>query len=107
MARDRSDPEVIVSLRKLLFVVAIGWAACVLLMLIIRTTFSAVTMSPSEYFAWTFLAAGPFGVAMLIMRGAMVSGSMAQVLQEAERSDSTSIDAVRGRLRGMNAPPRS
>lgn len=93
------------SLRKLLFVISIGWAACVLVMLIIRASFSAVTMSASEYFGWTFLAAGPFVVALLILRGAMASDSMAQVLQNAERSDSTSLEAVRVRLRGVAAPP--
>jgi hypothetical protein len=107
MARDRSDSEVIVSLRKLLLVIAIGWAACVLVMLIMRTALSAVSISASEYFAWTFLAGAPFVVAMLIVRSAMVSGSVAQVLQDAERSDSTSVEAVRERLRGMNAPPQS
>ena len=93
------------SLRKLLFVISIGWAACVLVMLIIRASFSAVTMSPSEYFGWTFLAAGPFVVALLILRGALASDSMTQVLHDAERSDGTSLQAVRVRLRGMAPPP--
>ena len=99
------DLEVVVSLRKLLFVISTGWAACVLVVLIVRVSFSAMTMSPSEYFGWTFLAAGPFVVALLILRGAIAPDSMTQVLQNAERSDTPSLEAVRVRLRGMAAPP--
>ena len=67
--------------RKLLFVIGIAWSACVLLMLIVRTTISAVTLSASEYFAWTFLAAGPFADLMTTMTNGIGGNNSFAALQ--------------------------
>jgi hypothetical protein len=90
-----------VSLKKLLLVISAGWAICVLVTLGVRTLAAAAPITPSEYFAWVFLAGGPAVVAALVIRGSLPNSSMAQVLYDAERADSAALEGIRARLRAI------
>jgi hypothetical protein len=98
------NPEVTVSLKRVLAAMPTMWPVLVLLTFGVRAAFGGAPILASEYVAWLFMAGAPAIIALMIVRS-MPSPTVAQVLYDAEQSD-TAVAAVRERLRGFTADER-
>ena len=76
------------SLKRGLVTSVATWAGVVLIALSARGSFAAGPITWSEYAAWLFLAAAPIVLALVVGRG-MSPPTIAQVLYDAERDDTT------------------
>jgi hypothetical protein len=80
------DPFSEVTVHKLLFPI-LGWFAIVLVAFVTRATFMAAPVGVTETLLWFFAAGAPAGVVMMLSRNSP-SGSVAQVIYDAEQSRS-------------------